>query len=125
MFESIGDGWCRPYGCEILDDSCRLNGYWKDESNDHECRTTCSDDSACTGFSISEPTFSAYPNRCFLYGNKSFKKEETGWEAYPTEYFSIHTTNIQQEYPKYEDVHCYRRIGNYFSQNTMFFLTMY
>merc|ERR1712218_435865 len=29
-FDVIGNGWCRPGGCDTDDETCRVNGYFKD-----------------------------------------------------------------------------------------------
>ena len=91
-FESVGAGWCRPKGCDVNKDTCRVNGYYKNGTNYQDCRATCLNESTCTGFAISEHTFDVEPNRCFIYGNISFNNELSGWIASPSKYFDIHTS---------------------------------
>ena len=98
----MGVGWCRPYGCEFDDDSCRVNGYYKNDSNYLECKTACINEPACIGFSISDETFEKEPDRCFVYGDISSNIVETGWTAYPQNYNDIHTSNTN------EGVYCYK-----------------
>ena len=109
--ESVGVGWCSPYGCHQFNQSCRINGYYKDGSTYQECKTTCLNESTCIGFAISEQTYIAAPNRCYVYGNISFEDGQIGWIAYPKNYFDIQTSTTSV------GVHCYRTKGNYFVKN--------
>ena len=97
----IGDEFCRPAGCDISSSSCRVNGYWKDESNYEECKTECISDLACIGIAVSDDTYN-YPNRCYVYGTVSSK---VGWNSYLQNYFDVHTSTGRN------GVDCYRRQG--------------
>ena len=49
-----------------MGDPCKINEYFKHSSNIDECQSTCENESACTGFAISD----VY-NKCRIYGNIS------------------------------------------------------
>ena len=103
----IGCGWCRP-NCIIRSASCRLNSYLKKESNYEECRAYCYDESLCSGFAISAPTY-AYPNRCFLYGNISSEiiTSSNGWTAYPKNSYAP----VVSKASGHKGVRCFKRTG--------------
>ena len=102
MVVRVGDGFCRPAGCDISTSSCRVNGYSKDGSNYHECKTECLNELTCVGFSISNGAY-AHPNRCIVYGTVSSK---VGWSSEPNNYFDIQTTSGGN------GVDCYKKPGN-------------
>ena len=82
----MGSGWCRSDVCD--ESPCKVNGYYKDESNPDECRRLCLKESSCTGYAISTPQFDVAPNRCFIHGNIA-----------PTDNFSTNGKwNIQSQY---------------------------
>lgn len=86
----VGAGWCRHVGsagCSTLEDKCKVNGYFKDDSSESECRTRCDSDSECIGYAISADTYSVAPERCFVH--TKVNHTPTGWEAYNRDYFSI------------------------------------
>ena len=91
----VGKGWCRPYGCDITNRNCRVNGFYKDGSSYQDCSTTCLTEIACVGFALSDET-SAFPNRCFVYGNIWQQNTSSGWVESPQQYFDIHTSNKQR-----------------------------
>ena len=68
-FEFVGDGWCRSK-CYENGHDCRINAYYKKDSNFDECKAACENESACTGFDIANSTFSVL-NFCIVYGNIS------------------------------------------------------
>ena len=65
----VGDGFCvsRCYSMGVL---CFITTYYKRSSDYDECKSTCKNESACTGFALSDNTFKL-PNYCFVYGNIS------------------------------------------------------
>ena len=86
-FTYVGNGWCRPDGCDIhLDPACRINGYFKDESNSNECKLKCSNEASCAGYAISNEQYS-YPNRCYVYGHFSSADSFSEWNSYPQHHF--------------------------------------
>ena len=97
----MGAGFCRPDGCDITSPSCRVNGYYKDESSYQECHTTCLEQASCVGFAISESTYSN-PNRCYVYVNSWQQIAPSGWFEYAKLYFDIHTSSNRN------GVMCYR-----------------
>ena len=82
----VGNGWCRPDGCEVTDQACRISGYFKDESNSNECKLKCSNEPSCTGYAISKEPHS-YANRCYVYGHLSFTDSFSEWNSFPQHHF--------------------------------------
>jgi len=81
-FAFIGEGWCRPGGCDRHHSACRIDGYFKDKSNSAECRTACLQELSCTGYAISTKQFSSAPNRCYVYGNISSTDTFSDWNIF-------------------------------------------
>ena len=104
-FLVVGNGWCRPGGCNIKNSTCRVNAHGKLQSNYQECRTTCLNETSCVGFAISAQTY-AYPNRCFVYGKFSPENILPGWKKYRNSYFDVHTAS------KHGGILCYRKSIN-------------
>jgi len=77
-YKKLGDGWCRPAGCNIKDSSCRVSGFWKDETSKEQCHSMCSNVS-CGAFASSFASY-YYPNRCYIYGAGISR---AGWNSYP------------------------------------------
>ena len=109
----IGNGWCRAQ-CQDGSYSCKLNGYRKESSNYDECKTTCNDESACTGFSISDSA-DEYPNRCYVYGdvakfsgNFAESNDWTEYLRYPKDIKTIF--KIESSTGGDEKVLCFKRI---------------
>lgn len=103
----IGCGWCRP-NCNVKSSSCRLNAYLKRNSNYEECKAYCFDESTCSGFAISAPTY-RYSNRCFLYGNISSETitYSNGWTTYPRNAYPPEVIKTSGE----KGIRCFKRAG--------------
>ena len=112
----IGCGWCRP-NCNIRSTSCRLNAYLKKDSNYEECKVSCYDESLCSGFAISAPSYS-YPNRCFLYGNISSESitSSNGWTRYPKYTYSPEVFKTSG----HKGVRCFKRTGIRLTRSKLF-----
>ena len=100
----MGHGWCRPDGCDVTSNSCRVNGFYKDESSHHECSTECLRNTSCVGFAISEETYGV-PNRCYVYGRIWQQNVPDGWMEYQQQHFAIFTSS------GHIGVTCYKRTG--------------
>ena len=72
-FEFVGKGSCRSRCHAMGGSGCYINQYYKELSNIDECKLTCKNEVACTGFSI------AYQIHCYIYGNISSADVES-WE---------------------------------------------
>ena len=112
-FSRIGNGWCRPDDCDVTDDECRVNGYYKDESNSDECKEACiSHIPSCTGYAISGQSYK-YPNRCYIYGNINPGQwqwqSDNGWEQMEwTDPASHFVPSLTQTIER-EGLACFRR----------------
>ena len=109
-FTFIGNGWCRPDGCDVTDSACRINGYYKDDSNDNDCKLICLNETSCTGYVISDiPSNVYYANRCFIYGNISstYPFSESEWNTFQKQFFIPSKTKTSGT----DNVKCYRRNG--------------
>ena len=85
----MGNGWCRGW-CGSY---CLLNARKKDSSNLDECRAACDNEEGCTGFAISDGSYS-YPNRCYIYGIFSSTNQgvASSWIAMPHSYVVVFST---------------------------------
>ena len=103
----VGCGYCRP-NCNVRSTSCRLNAYLKKNSNYEECKAYCFNESRCSGFAITAPTYS-YPNRCFLYGNISSEAmtSSNGWKALPRNTYPPEVIKTSG----HKGVRCFKRSG--------------
>ena len=110
----MGIGYCRSQ-CYVNGDACYINSYFKNPSNNDECKFACENESACTGYSIfGSNSFS--PNRCEVYGNISadnvanWVNSESWIPAYESTYgfkgFEIYSTS---DHP---DVRCFKKLEN-------------
>jgi len=103
-FDFIGEGWCRPGGCDRHHSACRIDGYFKDKSNSVECRTACLQELSCTGYAISTKQFSSAPNRCYVYGNISSTDTFSDWNIFSNSQKFLPATSS-----KNINVGCWRR----------------
>jgi len=83
----VGNGWCRPSGCEDRDVTCRTNGFWKGSSSNAECSSTCAATATCIGFAISSP-HNVVPNTCVVY-TLAADNTPSGWKEYKQKYHDI------------------------------------
>lgn len=65
----VGDGFCISR-CYAMGVPCAITRYYKRSSDYDECKSTCKNEPACSGFALSDNTFK-FPNYCFVYGNIS------------------------------------------------------
>ena len=86
-YENVGAGFCRTSGCNSLQNSCRVNGFYKDNSDLMSCMNMCDSKTNCVGFAISDPDYSASPNRCYVHGRSMSKP--SGWTSYSKSYYHI------------------------------------
>jgi len=105
-FNLIGAGWCRPGGCDLNDNACGVNGYYKDESNSDECRAACLQEPSCTGYAISTPLH-WFPNRCFVHGNILSTETVSGWKVLQKQHF------VPTRSTGASNSHCWQRRGEY------------
>ena len=110
-FHYIGKGWC------ISDAGNNVNGYYKDESNVDECRTTCSQEPACTGYAISTQQ-DRDPNRCYVYGNISSPDPISKWNFQQgTHFVPAKSSNGNNRY-------CWQRKGIRIVSTTLIWLSI-
>ena len=122
----IGDGWCRPE-CKIpeydeynenneLDEyyvppnPCFLNALTKDSSNPDECKSACDNEEGCTGYAISDSSYT-YPNKCYIYGNFSSKNQgaTSSWTAKPHSFIEIHSSSgFNSNNPSHKSIKCWK-----------------
>ena len=119
MFDLIGDGWCRPEGCDHNDGACRVNGYVKDGVDSSDCRIACFNETSCTGFATSSPAHSSDPNRCYVHGDISSSVKFSEWRTFQKQYYL--PTNSSGA----SNVECWKRkgvknISIFFLRNTKF-----
>ena len=105
-FTYIGKGWCRPDGCDVSDQACRINGYFKDDSNSKECKVACSNEPSCTGYAISREPHS-YADRCYVYGHIPRTDSLIRWNAFQQHHFLPSKTQTNGD----DNVGCFRRKG--------------
>jgi len=99
-YEYVGTGFCRPSGCDVASISCRVNGFYKDNSNENECKDTCENTAECVGYAISSSAYST-PNRCFVHGGSSMNTP-SGWKNFDRTNYEIgHSSG-------HNGVQCYR-----------------
>ena len=110
-FTYVGNGWCRPDGCDVAAPSCRLNGYVKDDSSSSECKLACSSESSCTGYAISIESHT-YANRCYIYGKISSENFLIEWNLFRARYFDQSKNETNRD----SLVRCFRR--NWTSDST-------
>lgn len=91
FYEIVGDGWCRPAGCDVSSSACRTNGFYKDNSSPDECFDTCEQHSACIGFAISAGSFALAPNRCSVYTSGGVAP--AGWTTYEQPRYTVASAN--------------------------------
>ena len=103
-FTYVGNGWCRPDGCDVTDPTCRLNGYIKDGSSSSECKLACLSESSCTGYAIAIGSH-AYANRCYIYGKISSADSLSEWNLFRARYFDQSKTQTNRD----SLVRCFRR----------------
>ena len=87
-FTFLGEGYCRPRGCNINSKDCRVNGYYDDNYSEVECHKRCRDIPSCTGYSFNIE----YPHRCIVYGNLP-SSEFSGWTKSSSNKFGPATTS--------------------------------
>jgi len=63
----IGDGACRASDCNVDDNNCKVNGFWRDDSSLAECMAMCESSAGCNGISFSDSS-SLNPLRCYVLG---------------------------------------------------------
>ena len=114
-FELVGDGFCRTR-CYATGDLCGINGYKKYSSNYDECISTCENDAACTGFSITSNTYQnpKFRNTCYVYGNSSLLNKASWnnsylWHAFIKKPYGFKGVEVQSSSGK-SGVHCFKRI---------------
>eukprot|EP00493_Phyllostaurus_siculus_P025287 UN25631 len=102
-YEYVGTGFCRPSHCDIYsDDDCRVNGFWRDNSNENECMGACDTTHGCLGYAISNSAYD-YPNRCYIYGSSSMSPEfPSHWNTYDQQNYEITQSS------GYANVQCYK-----------------
>merc|ERR1712126_589043 len=93
---------------DVTDDECRVNGYFKDESNSKECKEACiSHIPSCTGYAISDKSYN-YPNRCYIYGN--INEKYIDWEKeWKTSDETNHFVPSMTKTNKHKGLACFRR----------------
>ena len=103
-FKYLGYGHCRPGGCDITKDKCRVNGYSRNEVSNQKCEQSCIEQAECIGFSFENGT--SFYHNCHIYGNITAKEEASEWQKNTHLYFDIKLSS------EYENAKCYRRAGN-------------
>lgn len=94
-YTRVGEGWCRPSGCDIIDDDCRTNGIYKDmtieddASNEIACRVACSFNPTCTGYALAGSDHTIAPARCYVHTNEVVAEAQSGWNLYPHSNFDV------------------------------------
>ena len=102
-FTHIGNGWCRPDGCDVAYQACRINGYFKDESNPDECKAACLKEESCTGYAISKEPHS-YANRCYVYRHIPSTESFPKWTVFRQHHFVPSLTKTNGD----DNVECFR-----------------
>merc|ERR1719361_2199870 len=86
----VGEGWCRPEGCDLASSECQVNGYTKDGLSEEECRAQCAADAECVGIAIGNDD---WENRCYVYTSNADSVVPPSWEDFTKEYFSVYTSS--------------------------------
>ena len=114
-YEYVGAGFCRPSGCDVASSSCRVNGFWKDNSNENECMNACENAAECVGYAFSNSGNSNAPNTCYVYGSSCINTP-SGWNNFEYSNYEIVRSSGQQ------NVQCYRTFTT--TSNTLFYCTI-
>jgi len=95
QYIKLGAGWCRPKECDLRNENCRVNGFFKDKMTSKECKSACDEDGECQAYASSDQDFTVAPRRCFLYGPMTGKHsgEHSGWTKFQQKETSTLRTN--------------------------------
>jgi len=108
-FDVVGAGWCRPNGwlkgCWKVKahSTCRVSGFYKEQSDETECKFACIGPAhaTCLGYAISASSHSEAPSTCYVY--TSGGGVPSGWSPYVQDKVGIGTSS------GVNGVMCYRR----------------
>merc|ERR1719219_1058774 len=78
----LGNGWCRAESCITHPEHCYVNGFFRDGSSKTDCFSMCDKTEGCIGLAISSSEYSAYPNRCYIYGEATMSSP-SNWKSFP------------------------------------------
>lgn len=111
-FDVVGAGWCRPNGwlkgCWKVQAqrTCRVNGFYKEQSDEIECKFACIGPAhaTCLGYAISASSHSKAPSTCYVYtSDTSGGGVPRGWSPFVQDKVDIKTSS------GVNGVMCYRR----------------